>query len=627
VADIIYLEQLIRDMRAGGNTSGPTLRYVEEVARSMNAGTDARRRVVEVPKPGKDSSNPDAGTLERRTIDVVGRPDLDRCPEGSLPAPTKDPLAKQSAIQHNVVDESVSDGKFTLNAAHPNNTKPIHTATASSHEEAHALVKNLADHAVRTKTHYNVTVQHPTGETSSYKIRHNLPGGLKEGEVPWDDVQQAIGKIRGNRGNPVNLRPVTDDKPNDQESQDKASKSARKQQNDAIGQPGNTMKEESLDELFDKPYGYQLHDHPGRTDLTHASFKTDVGNHYHVTVMNRPSKGHAEVNFEHGERAGYGEMSLPNQPIEPGSAHRVMNTVKHVMDEHGRKNPHVSHFGFEAFNDEPSRVKLYKHMANKMFGGSETTSDDVSTKFRVKNPHHAPAVDETAPAVPYDPVTRIATKSRNKKMHSLQSLAQKVVEDVVDEAYVQHGFVKRDFEHRKRDFAAQVHRSSGQQKHDTLTVLKKHKKRMARAQAHALRSAISRFKGKSGSKRGAGAKTKGEQRTGLGPEGQRAKDYGNAYVEKAIITPDVLAGEKQKREQTKQRRAEVLGVKARSGGKRASSVGYGGATKSGGRWQSDSVQKSAAPAGSQAERAAKFLSVSAMKRKENVRKMRTEKPE
>lgn len=72
---------------------------------------------------------------------------------------------------------------------------------------------------------------------------------IDEAESPDDDVQKAIAKIKGGKGNPVDLEPTTDDRNNDNQRQDADSKKARALANRQVGQMGDSnFKEEVVAE-------------------------------------------------------------------------------------------------------------------------------------------------------------------------------------------------------------------------------------------------------------------------------------------------------------------------------------------------------------------------------------------
>jgi hypothetical protein len=344
----ISLEHIIRDMNEA----------------SVPVGTVKRREVAGTGRPGKDGG-PDAGTEARRGEGIVGRPvkPSDASKAGTVPTQTDTLLYKNAAVKTNVVDEAKRFGS---------------PADFGLPPELISLVK----------------------------------GVVAEAERPEDDVQVAIGKIKGGKGNPVDLKPMTDDRNNDDARQDADSRRARKAANDAIGQPGSSMKEAVVDEtlaadhkqidpvtrvnkkmagklqgfssiiskltkpasfregelgeLFDEPYASRKV--PGSDDgLTKRRFTTDRGNRYDVSVKNDDNHPNlASVAFTSRAQNGVKSHSVPDKSVEPGSAHRVLSTVKDAVGRHIRSNPHVTHLTFSASGREPSKVRLYHHIAKSI---------------------------------------------------------------------------------------------------------------------------------------------------------------------------------------------------------------------------------------------------------------------
>ena len=480
MADTIYLEQIARMIRDGAFSPEPILSSITHIATQHLVeanGTDARRKVVVVPRPVNDPpKDEDAGTKIRRETPNVGRRDSADS-NGTLPVATTSVLAKQTTIQQNVIETEQ---------------------------------------------------ERPT----EYGYYPNYVGRFNETEVPWDEIQVAIGKIKGNRGNPVDIKPKTDDRVN-KELEDKAAQKARSEQNAAIGQPGATMKEEEqLDELFDQPYPHEIKQVKSKTredkapiypPATHtkATFSTDNKNQYQVSIVNHPEHPQSEVYFETGQ----GDIGLPDKPIEPHTAHRVLSTVRSAMDTHCKANPHIEKLHFSAVNKEPSRVRLYHHLA-KMYDPEYQHGEDPDkafTHFSVRNPHHK-SVDEehlaeTRPLIPYDPVTKIAVKAKNKKIHSLQSLAQKFVEEdlfdeILLERYASHGYSNEKWNQPPRSsFASNLQRMNAQTSRGIRNALNKHKREMATQEKRAVRAALIKAKQKQKQKNKIAANAKKGKKT------------------------------------------------------------------------------------------------------------------
>ena len=110
---------------------------------------------------------------------------------------------------------------------------------------------------------------------------------------------------------------------------------------------------------------------------THAKFETDNGEEYRVQVHNVGRHAHVDFFREAPDFLGV-------TGTEPHTASKVFGTVKNIIKDHLAKHPKVSHVSFQSDNDEPSRIKLYRHMAKRIDSNfRESSRPDYTTQFTV----------------------------------------------------------------------------------------------------------------------------------------------------------------------------------------------------------------------------------------------------
>lgn len=144
-----------------------------------------------------------------------------------------------------------------------------------------------------------------------------------------------------------------------------------------------------ITELFQKHYDYKKHE--DYINHHEAEFHTDNGNKYqvgighHITGSGKTKKHTAHIDFEAPEsKISNNKMKINHQ--EGHSAVKVFSTVHHIIRDHLKQHPEISHIKFSASHKEPTRMKLYSHLA-KHFAHNHTerggkTSDKEFTIHR-----------------------------------------------------------------------------------------------------------------------------------------------------------------------------------------------------------------------------------------------------
>ena len=121
----------------------------------------------------------------------------------------------------------------------------------------------------------------------------------------------------------------------------------------------------------------KAHTEPWADESHRYQFKDDSGNIKHVDIHHQSFGLHpnAYVSFHdsHKEDSGSEKHSATGELRH--KAVRVFSTVKHILKHHAQNHPHLSGFEFSSSHDEPSRVKLYSHMAKKLGGKTEHNRD------------------------------------------------------------------------------------------------------------------------------------------------------------------------------------------------------------------------------------------------------------
>ncbi len=125
-----------------------------------------------------------------------------------------------------------------------------------------------------------------------------------------------------------------------------------------------------LTELFNKHYDYKKSSKAGEHSY---HFHSENGSKYHVNIHHynegSKKKSEAHVNFENIDSPERNKQKISN--TEGHSAAKVFSTVHHIIKHHMAEHPHMQHVSFGAAHSEPTRVRLYKHLA-KTFAHKHT---------------------------------------------------------------------------------------------------------------------------------------------------------------------------------------------------------------------------------------------------------------
>jgi len=126
----------------------------------------------------------------------------------------------------------------------------------------------------------------------------------------------------------------------------------------------------------------ELFDQPAKFRKDHKA-SVDGQNIYHFNVSGKKYSAHV-LHDEDGERAhvAFAQGNKINTTNDsPREAHKVIGTVRHVVAQHLKKNPQIKTAQFCADNDEPGRVKLYRHLMKKTASKHLEYDDGEQTHF------------------------------------------------------------------------------------------------------------------------------------------------------------------------------------------------------------------------------------------------------
>lgn len=137
-----------------------------------------------------------------------------------------------------------------------------------------------------------------------------------------------------------------------------------------------------IKEALDKPFRYKKRDSLDTTTQQQHwySFKdknkkeTHVYISHHVTT--EPSRASVDFTDENGNFNATGKGSI-----------RHLSTVKKIMQDHAKKNPHLKSYTFvsqkeDERDDKGGRLRLYKRLV-RMAGGRTTELSDGAAKYRI----------------------------------------------------------------------------------------------------------------------------------------------------------------------------------------------------------------------------------------------------
>jgi hypothetical protein len=131
-----------------------------------------------------------------------------------------------------------------------------------------------------------------------------------------------------------------------------------------------------LIELLNSNYEYAKH--PSSTKLAHVyTFNDDDGRGYSVRIDHSPTRV-ANISFKRTDDTGADHDGEYAKTGDVGSkSHRVFATVKRIAADHAGEHDLIG-YKFSASSEEPSRVKLYGRMTDRL-GGSKSMSvnDDL----------------------------------------------------------------------------------------------------------------------------------------------------------------------------------------------------------------------------------------------------------
>ncbi len=137
-----------------------------------------------------------------------------------------------------------------------------------------------------------------------------------------------------------------------------------------------------LTEIFKQHYKVQ-NLRPNDDEAAASRFETDKGNHYHVKVQHH-SRNTPDSEAAFSFHATDSRHSIKLNKSEGVHSVKIFSTMHHIMKHHMQENPKINHMSFDAANSEPSRVKLYRHLA-KHFAHkhTETQTRSDSTHFKI----------------------------------------------------------------------------------------------------------------------------------------------------------------------------------------------------------------------------------------------------
>ena len=145
-----------------------------------------------------------------------------------------------------------------------------------------------------------------------------------------------------------------------------------------------------ITELFNQHYDYTKgkvdYNQKADTEKHKFHFHTDNGNKIHVEIKHHPSKNkkvNSEVSFYTDDHdPDKHDDQITNK--EGRSSAKVFSTVHHILRDHLQKHKHIEHVSFASEQGEPSRTKLYRHLA-KSFAQKHTEHESEIGRYKYTN--------------------------------------------------------------------------------------------------------------------------------------------------------------------------------------------------------------------------------------------------
>lgn len=117
-------------------------------------------------------------------------------------------------------------------------------------------------------------------------------------------------------------------------------------------------------------------------------FVDRVGVKKYVDIVHHNVDGEttADIMFHDSEAKPDDEESLYRATgRSKTSSIKTFSTIKKIMKHHAKNRPHISHYEFTSYFEEPSRVSLYRRMTKHLGGESKTDYEYTYHRIPVKN--------------------------------------------------------------------------------------------------------------------------------------------------------------------------------------------------------------------------------------------------
>ncbi len=133
-----------------------------------------------------------------------------------------------------------------------------------------------------------------------------------------------------------------------------------------------------LKEIFDKPHPFQKIEHDYNPKYNHRyRFNTSKDKHHDIEITHysdndkhdNPNSAHVDFYNNQGDTHVTGEHKK--------DSHKIIGTVKHIVQHHIKNNPNIKHVTFAGDKDfagDKGHSKLYSKLVKK-HGGSEEDSE------------------------------------------------------------------------------------------------------------------------------------------------------------------------------------------------------------------------------------------------------------
>lgn len=137
-------------------------------------------------------------------------------------------------------------------------------------------------------------------------------------------------------------------------------------------------------ESFNAPYFWRWKKNSDRFDSTMAEFYSEakdgsLNNLYKVYAWPKEYQGKKVIDFSFSDSSD--KFNLTNS--EPNTAQKVLATTLDVIKDYVKGNPKSDYVTFSADANEPSRVRLYRFMANRLAKGVKEVPEEGAVRFIV----------------------------------------------------------------------------------------------------------------------------------------------------------------------------------------------------------------------------------------------------